>query len=165
MHRHSHAKQERIIEAVRQDLEGDAAVEFVRQNGFAMSSAGIARHLHKMGGKGNIVELISQGKTNAEILELCFPDEDMSELHVVPPSQADLFAAHEAQPPAAPSPDALFETRKMSIKVPADLYEAIRFASKAEHMSQNDLIVEILTSALSRLPRPESGHAEEEEPA
>ena len=48
MHRHSHAKQERIIEAVRQDLEGDAAVEFVRQNGFAMSSAGVARHLHKI---------------------------------------------------------------------------------------------------------------------
>jgi hypothetical protein len=164
MQRHSHAKQERIIEAVRQDLEGDAAVEFVRNSGFAMTSAGIARHLHKMGGRGNIVELIAQGKTNAEILEVCFPDEDMSELHVVPPSQAELFRAAEAAPAPTVSPqDALFETRKMSIKVPADLYEAIRFAAKAEHISQNDLIVGILTSALSRMPRPEGEHTDQEE--
>jgi predicted HicB family RNase H-like nuclease len=162
MQRHTHAKQERIIEAVRQELEGDAAVEFVRQNGFAMSSAGIARHLHKMGGRGNIVELVAGGKSNAEILDACFPDEEMDELHAAPPSQADLFTAPEAAPPpGVPSTDALFETRKMSLKVPADLYEAIRFAAKAEHMSQNDLIVEILTSALSRMPRPDGDHGED----
>ena len=166
MHTHTHAKQERIIEAVRQDLEGDAAVEFIRQSGFAMNSAGIARHLHRMGGRGNIVGLISQGKTNAEILEVCFPGEDMTEFHGVPPSQAELFKASEAAPPPVVGPpDALFETRKMSIKVPADLYEAIRFASKAEHVSQNDLIVEILTSALSRMPRPEGGHGDGVEPS
>ncbi|MCC6488948.1 MAG: ribbon-helix-helix protein, CopG family [Candidatus Hydrogenedentes bacterium] len=42
----------------------------------------------------------------------------------------------------------------MSIKVPADLYEAIRLAAKAEGKSQNELIVDVLTSALSRIPGP-----------
>jgi plasmid stability protein len=36
--------------------------------------------------------------------------------------------------------------------MPEDLYEAIRLAAKAERKSQNDLIVDILTAALSQVP-------------
>ncbi|MDP7640535.1 MAG: hypothetical protein QGG73_12625, partial [Candidatus Hydrogenedentes bacterium] len=49
---------------------------------------------------------------------------------------------------------ALFPTTKMSITVPSDLYEAIRAAAVAEKKSQNQIIVELLTSALSRVSAP-----------
>ena len=42
-------KHERIVEAVRLGLDGEAAVDFVRQSGFALTTTGIARHLRKMG--------------------------------------------------------------------------------------------------------------------
>ena len=74
------AKQERIIEAVRQHLEGDAAVEFVRQSGYAMSIAGVARHLRLMGGRHRVEELIAAGNANVEILAETFPDDDISAL-------------------------------------------------------------------------------------
>jgi hypothetical protein len=149
------AKQESIIEAVRQGLEGDGAVEFVCQSGYAMNTAAIARHLRAMGGKGHVVELIRQRKTNSEILSLCLGDAPLEEATPSPPKQEDLFpqphisdstAQHEDQP--------LYETTKMSLRLPSDLSEAIRLAAKAEGKSQNQLIVEVLTSALSRMPAP-----------
>lgn len=149
------AKQERIIEAVRHGLEGLAAVEFIQQSGYAMTPAGIAKHLRSMGGRGHILELIRAGKTNFEILQGCFPDDDLSHLRATPPAQADLFGQHGHTAPVrtfALHPENVYEMRKMAIKVPADLYEAIRLASKAEGKSQNDLIVDVLTSALSRVP-------------
>ena len=151
------AKQERVIEAVRHGLEGLAAVEFIQQNGYAMTPAGIAKHLRSMGGRGHIQELIRSGKTNFEILQGCFPEDDLSHMKPVPPSQEELFAQHGgALPPrgVSPHPENVYEMRKMAIKVPADLYEAIRIASKAEGKNQNDLIVDVLTSALSRVPHP-----------
>lgn len=145
-------KQERVIEAVRHGLEGDGAVDFVRRSGYAMSMAGIARHLRSMGGRGKVQELILEGKSNLEILEMCFPHEELEELYAEPPSQGDLFTPDDA-PTVAPSFHlALYDTRKMVLKVPEDLYEAIRIAAKAEDTTINQLIVDILTSALSRMP-------------
>jgi len=156
------AKQERIIEAVRQGLEGLAAVEFIQQSGYAMTSAGIAKHLRSMGGRGHILDLIQAGKTNFEILQGCFPEDDLSHMKPVPPSQEELFGQEGGSSihRLMPHPENLYEMRKMAIKVPADLYEAIRLASKAEGKSQNDLIVDVLTSALSRVPL----HADENRP-
>lgn len=147
-------KQERIIESVRQGLEGDRAVAFVRESGYAMTSAGIARHLHRMGGRGRVQELIDEGHTNLEVLQFCFPEEDLHDLHEKPPTQEDLF------PTEAPATSRrglrkdlpLYETTKMALKVPADLYEALRLAAKAERKTQNQLVLEILTLALSRMP-------------
>lgn len=149
------AKQERIIEAVRHGLEGMAAVEFIQQSGYAMTSAGISKHLRTMGGRGHIQDLIQDGLTNFEILQGCFPEDDLSHMKPVPPSQEELFSQHgavSASPRTTARPTNIYEMRKMAIKVPADLYEAIRLASKAEGKSQNDLIVDVLTSALSRVP-------------
>ncbi len=153
------------MEAVRRGLEGDAAVEFVRESGFAMTSAGIARHLRSMGGRGKVQELIDKGMTNIEILETSFPEEDLGHLHEQPPSQPELF---ETEPNTAPVPPpdlataGMFDTRKIALRLPSDLYEAVRLAAKAEDTSQNQLIVDILTSALSQMPRmPHEGEDEE----
>ena len=150
----AHQKQERIIEAVRQGLEGDEAVTFVHESGYALTPAGFARHLHRMGGWAKVQTLIQEGHSNLEILQACFPEEDLQGLHEKPPTQEDLFPAEAAAPPGRrPRKDLpLYETTKMSIKVPADLYEALRLAAKAERKTQNQLVVEILTAALSRMP-------------
>ncbi len=153
----THSKQERIIEAVRHGLEGMAAVEFIQKSGYQMTTAGIARNLRVMGGRGRILKLINEGKSNLEIMQICFPNEDLSHLRPEPPTQGELFVPGEK--PRAGSlvrlrNEPTYETRKMAIKVPADLYEAIRLASKAEGKSQNDLIVDVLTSALSRMGPP-----------
>lgn len=151
------AKQERIIEAVRHGLEGDSAVEFIHQGGYAMTQAGIARHLRLMGGRGRIQELVAEGLTNIDILARCFPEEDLSDLDVPPPSQGELF---EEEAVATPHPSRvsggipLYETAKLTVRVPADLYEAIRLAAKVEGKTQNQLIVDILTSTLSKMPGP-----------
>lgn len=149
----THAKQERLIEAVRQGLEGLAAVEFIQKSGFAVTVPLIAKHLRAMGGRGRIEALIRDGKSNFEIMEVCFPEADLTHLRVGPPSQGELFGTTGGAPPARGTrPENLYEVRKMAIKVPADLYEAIRLAARAEGVSQNELIVDVLTTALSRLP-------------
>lgn len=145
------AKQERIIEAVRHGLEGDAAVDFIHQSGFAMTTSGIARHLRAMGGRGRVQELINNGRSNLEVLKICFPEEDFDHFAAEPPSQGDLFEGDEPMPGPSPIMPQL-STRRINIRLPEDLYEAIRLAAKAERKSQNDLIVDILTSALSQVP-------------
>ncbi len=150
-------KQERIIEAVRNEMAGDAAMEFVHQSGYAMSASGIARHLRAMGGRGRIEEFIAEGESNLQILEACFPEDDFSTIDVAPPSQGELFrsdeiVASDVSLMTANTP--LYATTKLTIRVPPDLYEAIRLASRVEGKPQNQLIVEILTTALSQVPEP-----------
>lgn len=146
------AKQERVIEAVREGLEGDAAVEFIHQNGYAMTQAGIARHLRSMGGRAQVQDYIHQGFSNVEILAKAFPEDRPEDLPAEMPSQGELF--HDANEPLPFSIDGpLYDSRKLSIRIPTDLYEAIRLAARGEGKSQNELIVEILTTALSRMPR------------
>lgn len=152
------AKQERVLEAVRRGFEGDAAIEFIRESGYSIDSAGIARILKRLGGRARVQEMMSEGQTNIEILESSFPKEDFSALRsAMPPSQPDLFStemegAHlESFPGLA---EEGFETTKLTLRVPSDLYEAIRLAARAEAKSRSDLIIEILTTALSHLPAP-----------
>jgi len=150
------AKQERVIEAVRQGLEGDAAVEFVCQSGYAMTSSAIARNLRIMGGRAKILDQIAEGKSNWEILQTCFPDDAMLRFPPQPPTQIDLFGDHRSRETLAGPPGEmpLYETTKMSVTVPVDLYEALRIAAKAENKTRNEIVVEILTSALSQMPKP-----------
>jgi len=151
MTKQAHAKMEWVVEAVRHGLEGDAAVAFIHRHGYAMTVAGIARHLRQMGGRGSLQDLINHGKTNREVLQILLPDEDLGDLPDDLPSQGDLFA--EARPPDVdPALLPTYDTRKLTVKLPEDVYEALRFAAKAEQKSQNDLIVEILTRALSQMP-------------
>jgi len=53
----------------------------------------------------------------------------------------------------------MFDTRKIALRLPSDLYEAIQLAAHAENTSKNQLIVDILTSALAQMPKlpPQSG--------
>lgn len=145
-------KHERIVEAVRLGLEGEAAVDFVRQSGYAMTVTGIARHLRKMGGRGQIVALISEGKSNWEILQTCYPEERFENLTVLPPSQGELFTETPRVPHNLLPFQELFESTKITINLPNDLLEAIRLAAKAEKTTQSQLIIDILTSAMSRVP-------------
>lgn len=151
------AKKERVIEAVRQGLEGDAAVEFIQQSGHAITPTGIARHLRRLGGRAHVQELIEAGKTNLEIIELFHPEANLEPFRNEP-SQGELFHREEAAafPPKTESPHAgdapLYETTKMTLRLPSDVYEAVRLAAKAENKTHNDLVIEILTAALARMP-------------
>ncbi len=159
------AKQERVIEAVRQGLEGDAAVEFVQKSGFAMSNSGIARHLRLMGGRQRIQDFIDEGASNYDILTTLFPGEAPENIPTPPPLQCELFETPSPPPGAfgVISGDIpLYETTKLTITIPTELFEAIRIASKIERKSRTDLIVEILTAALSQVPNPPET---EDEPA
>ena len=156
--KHAVAKKERVIEAVRRGLEGDAAVEFIQQSGHAIALTGVARHLRHWGGRAHLQELIEEGKTNLEIIALFHPEADLEPFRREPPNQGELF--HQEEMPA-PSSNVeslynedlhLYETVKMTLRLPSDLHEAIRLAAKAENKTQNDLVVEILTATLSRMP-------------
>ncbi len=153
------AKQERIIEAVRQGLEGDEAVEFIHRSGFAITPVAVARHLRSLGGRGDLQDLIAQGLSNIAILQRCFPKEDFEAAAKEEPSQGELFELErfraESKPsPFIPSQPQLFETTKVTVQLPTDLYEAIKLAARAEGKKRNDLIVEILTATLSQMPSP-----------
>ena len=150
MTRQSHLKQERIVEAVRQGLEGDATLEFMHQSGYAMTAAGIARHLKKLGGRGRIESMVQEGHSNVEVLDACLPDEDLSEVRKLLPEEGDLFGASAAAVRVENSP--VYATAKLTIQIPAELYEALRAAAQAERKSQNRLITELLTKSLSNMP-------------
>lgn len=149
------AKRERVIEAVRQGLEGDAALEFIHQSGYAMTAAGVAKHLRGMGGRGKILELIAQGLSNPEILREFHPDE-AEELPPTPPDQSELFTGEEAGAHHGPLPfpgAPEFESTKLTVKLPTDLYEAVRLAAHGEGKTLNQFVIEILTHTLGQLPR------------
>ncbi len=155
-------KQERVIESVRHGLEGDAALEFIHASGYAMTEAALARHIHALGGKKRIQELIALGKTNVEVMASCFPAEDLHYLESAKSSQGELFIHEEplVNPYVADVQHPLFESTKLTVSMPTDLYQAISLAAKAEGKRRNDLIVEILTSALSRMPEIQAAHGE-----
>lgn len=153
-------KHERIVEAVRLGLDGEAAVDFVRQSGFAVTTTGIARHLRKMGGRGHIVALINEGRSNWEILQAAYPEERYEHLTVLPPSQGELFSESPKVPHNLLPFQDLFESTKITLNLPNDLLEAIRMAAKAEKTTQSQLIIDILTSAMSRVPEWPQGDGE-----
>jgi hypothetical protein len=148
-------KQERCIEAIRQRLVGDAAVAFVHDCGFAMTESAFQRHVHALGGRDKIVSLFGENKTNIDILSLHFPKEDFSLLASERLHQGDLFVADAKAAgtvPFAKSNAEEFETTKLTLNLPSDLHQALRMASKAEGKNKTQLIVEILTAAMSQLP-------------
>jgi len=153
-------KHERIVEAVRLGLDGETAVDFVRQSGFAVTTTGIARHLRKMGGRGHIVALINEGRSNWEILQAAYPEERFEHLTVLPPSQGELFGESPKVPHNLLPFQDLFESTKITLNLPNDLLEAIRMAAKAEKTTQSQLIIDILTSAMSRVPEWPQGDGE-----
>ncbi len=150
-------KQERVIEAVRRDLEGETALDFVRQSGYAIASAGFTRLLNQLGGREHVHHRVQAGRSNLEILAECFPDADLSGLPIPEPVQEELFVDLTTGkgadwPPPGNGP--LYDTVKLTLSLPSDVYEALRLAARAEHKSQNQLVVEILTTALSRMTPP-----------
>ncbi len=160
------AKQERIIEAVRQGLEGDDAVEFIHRSGFAITPVAVARYLRSLGGRGGLQDLIARGLSNIAILQHCFPKEDFEAAVAEEPNQGELFElerfrAESHSSPFIPPQPQLFETTKVTVHLPTDLYEAIKLAARAEGKKRNDLIVEILTSALSQMPNPPEQRSED----
>lgn len=155
MQKQLHLKQERIIEAVRRGLEGDALIGFIHESGYAINPMAVLRFLRIMGGRIRIQEGIARGLTNREILQLGIPEADLSEIPETPPRQVELFENKEiTEGPIAfrPAFPELFETTKMTLSLPSDLYESVRLAAKAEGKSKTQLIVDILTTALSRTP-------------
>ena len=152
---HTRQKQERVIEAVRRGLEGEAAVAFVRQSGFLVTPMGLVRHLRALGGRARILERIHEGKSNVEILELQFPAERLTRLQPAPQEQSELFGAVDLSHEPVHLPNLLpgdFDTTRLTLRVPNDLYHALGIAARVEGVNRNQLIVDILTSALSRTP-------------
>jgi hypothetical protein len=148
-------KQERVIEAIRQGLEGDAAVEFLCGSGFPMTSVSVVRNLRQMGGRQRILQLIEEGKSNTETLRVIFPEDLAEAIPSQPPEQCELFV--ESSRPMESASESfedvpLYETAKLTLRIPSDLYEAIRIAARAEHKSQSQLIIEILSATLARMP-------------
>jgi len=151
---HARAKQERIIEAVRMGLEGDAALDFVREGGYALTPNGMVRYFRQMGGRGAIAAHIKAGKTNLDILQALYPEEEVRLSLLQRPSQGVLFE-ESAAPSASPflhAPPPLFESTKMTVYLPNELYEALRLYAHAQGKSRNDAVVELVMAALSRMP-------------
>jgi hypothetical protein len=136
-------------------LEGDAALSFVRQSGYLTTPLGLVRHLRALGGRASVLERIHEGKSNVEILELQFPAERLSRLRPAAQEQADLFGAEDLSHEPVSLPNLLpgdFDTTRLMLRVPNDLYHALGIAARVEGVNRNQLIVDILTSALSRTP-------------
>lgn len=147
-------KRERVVEAVRRDLSGEAAVQFLHQEGYAMTSSVVARHLRNMGGRVQVEGFIGEGLTNLDILHRCFPEADLSEVQSEFPGETKgLFALTKDLPASEEDEErSLYATRKLTVTIPSELFEAIRAAARGEGKSQNQVIVDILTSTLSRMP-------------
>ncbi len=148
-------KQERIIEAVRRGLEGEAAIAFMRQSGFLTTPIGLVRQLRSLGGRARILEQIHEGKSNVDILELQFPAERLARLRPATQEQADLFGAVDLSHEPVTLPNLLpgdFDTTRLMLRVPNDLYHALGIAARVEGVNRNQLIVDILSTALSRTP-------------
>ncbi len=163
MQRMRHAKKdERIVEAVRRALEGAAAVDFLRSCGYALTGPGIARHLREFGGRGRVAGLIAEGRTNEEVLDACLPAGSGAAAPLMAPEQGSLFESGDAAYDGPTEKDSsLFPTTRLTIRVPSDLYAALRLAAHAEKKGVNQAIVDTLTWAMSRLPNPSQGELEE----
>lgn len=154
----SHAKQERIIEALRRNLEGDGAVAFIRESGYAMTKRGLARHLGILGGRESVLQWIELGYSNEQILQKCRPDDAELQARDVPPSQPALFTESEEEaPPSNTIPLERkrrndFEHTKLTLNLPNELYIALKLAACGENKTRTELVVEILSHALSRMP-------------
>ena len=153
MTRQTEAKQERIIEAVRQGFDGGEIVEFVHQNGYALTDGTLERHLRKMGGLPRLQVLLDEGLTNVQVLEQCMPEENLRDLKVKLQLREVGAKGQDSNKGADSGEDVpIYATTKITLTLPSDLYEALRAAAHAEMKSQNRLITELLTEGLSNRP-------------
>ena len=150
-------KHERVIESIRLGRFDEEAVDFVHTSGFAITQRGLERCVQAMGGLGRVQRLIHEGKTNIEILEICFPASNVAELRAHIPTMPEYPSSGPSpiEPLVRPDDIPLYDTAKVTIHLPADVYEAVRMAAHAEGKTQQQLIVEMLIYALSQLPRPD----------
>lgn len=66
--------------------------------------------------------------------------------------QGDLFTEAPKVPHNLLPFQDLFESTKITLNLPNDLLEAIRIAARVEKTTRAQLIIDILTSAMSRMP-------------
>lgn len=151
MGRRAEAKRDRVVEAMRRGFEGDAAVEFVQQSGFAVSVAGLARHLRTLGGRDRVLKLVQQGLSNEEIMERSISQNETRRRKAVPRKLGEAKTSSNRSEERRIVDDALFPTKRLSLNVPTELYEAIRLAARTEGKTQSQLISELLISGLSRM--------------
>lgn len=144
-----HTKTWAIVEAVQQHKEGDEAVAFLHEHGCPMSSPAIARALRGLGGRGEVEGQIAEGRTNEEIA-----NRPASGGRSKTAAQHELFGRAESNARRTREERSLYPTTKMTLTLPSDLFEAITLAARGERKSKNKLVVDLLTSALSRMPDP-----------
>ncbi len=148
-------KQERIIESVRRGLEGDAALAFVHQSGYALTPLGLAKQIRSMGGRGRLLDLIHEGKTNVEILQTVLPRSAERQFRVHPPSQEELFKSEDWSQEPLRVPGLWInaaDTTKLTIRLPNDVCQALTIAARMEGVNRNQLVVDLLTRILSQTP-------------
>lgn len=154
----SHAKQERVIEALRRELEGEAAVVFIRESGFAMTKRGLARHLGMLGGRETVLQWLQLGYSNEQVLQKCRPEDAALQARHIPPTQPALFEAAAETPtsntiiPLDRQQKGDFEHTKLTLNLPNELYIALKLAAYGENKTRTELVIEILSHALSRMP-------------
>jgi hypothetical protein len=144
-----HTKLWAVVEVVRQGKSGDDAVLFLQERGCRMSSGAIARALRGLGGRGEVERQIAEGRTNEEIADSS-PQSARSERG----GRRELFDSAENDALKTGDERPLYPTTKMTLTLPSDLFEAITLAARGERKSKNKLVVDLLTSALSRMPDP-----------
>lgn len=144
-----HTKLWAIVEAVRQGKSGGDAVVFLHEHGCPMSSPSIAKMLRGLGGRGEVERQIAEGRTNDEIANRpAFDGESKTAV------QHELFGRAQSEARRTREELSLYPTTKMTLTIPSDLFEAITLAARGERKSKNKLVVDLLTSALSRIPNP-----------
>jgi hypothetical protein len=144
-----HTKLWAVVEAVRQGKSGNNSVAFLHEHGCPMSSSAIARALRGLGGRGEVESQVAEGRTNEEIVNRPALDGKSKT-----GAQRDLFGGAESNARRTREELSLYPTTKMTLTLPSDLFEAITLAARGERKSKNKLAVDLLTSALSRLPDP-----------
>lgn len=154
MTRQTEEKQERIVEAVRQGCEDTASiVDFVHENGYALTEGTLERHLYKLGGLPRLKSLVDEGLTNFEVLEACLPEKNLDALKVSISTKESLRGGlHVVERDEDANDAPVYATTKVTLSLPSELYEAIRAAAHSEQKSQSQLVAELLTAALSRAP-------------
>lgn len=146
-----------MLETIRLGLAHEAAVDFVHASGYAITEKGVARCVQALGGLERVQTLIAEGKSNLEILETCIPAANTAELkaHMSTLPEHLSRVPSPIEPLVRPDDTPLYDTVKLTLHLPADVFEAVKLAAHAEKKTQQEMIVKLLASALSRLPRPE----------
>ena len=155
MDKQTFEKLDRILETVRRQLEGDDAVAFVHESGHRITPQGMVRFFRSVGGRSAVAKRIQEGMSNVEILYDVFPSFAGKRPPLAAPVQQDLVDLSGEPLYAAGYGDEDFESTRLTIRLPNDVYRALGMAAKMEGVPRNQLIVDLLTGALGRMSPPE----------